>query len=55
VSDELWPYAGIGIALALAATLWFMSPRPYTARSFAIGVLLAAAMLYADDGSGWIF
>lgn len=55
VSGELWPYVGIGIALALAAALWFVSPRPYAARSFAIGVLLAAAMLYADGGSGWIF
>jgi len=32
------------------AALWLVSPRRYVARSFAIGVLLAHAMLYADRG-----
>lgn len=50
LSPELRPYVGITIALALAALLWFASPRRSMARSFAIGVLLAYALLHNDSG-----
>jgi hypothetical protein len=52
--DELRLSMNIGIALALAAALWFLGPRRYAARSFAVGVLLAAAMLHANGGY-WMF
>ncbi len=53
VSGDLRTYVSIGVALALAAAFWFVSPRRYAARSFALGVLLAAAMFHANGGN-WI-
>jgi hypothetical protein len=53
VEAAMRPYAGIGIALAMAAALWFAGRRPYVARSFAIGVLLAYALLHYDS-AGWL-
>ncbi|MFL5802607.1 MAG: hypothetical protein ACJ8CR_12810 [Roseiflexaceae bacterium] len=55
VSAELLPYIGIASTLALVAALWFVSPRRYAARSLAIGVLLAYAMLYIDSGGELTF
>jgi hypothetical protein len=53
VEAALRPYAGIGVALAAAAALWLAGRRRYVARSFAIGVLLAYALIHYDS-AGWL-
>jgi hypothetical protein len=48
LSSQMQPYIGIANTLIVADLLWFMSPRRYTARSFAIGMLLAYALLHTE-------
>jgi len=46
----LKPYIGLAIVLGVAAALWFSSRKRLVARSFAIGVLLAYALLHFNSG-----
>jgi hypothetical protein len=46
----LKPYIGLAIVLGVAAALWFSSRKRLIARSFAIGVLLAYALLHFNSG-----
>jgi hypothetical protein len=55
VADGLRPYVGIAIALAVVATLWFGSRRRLAAHSFAIGLLLAYALIHIDSGGKLTF
>ncbi len=45
----LKPYLGLAIVLGVAAALWFGSRKRLVARSFAIGVLLAYAVLHVNS------
>jgi hypothetical protein len=55
VDSALRPYVGIGIALAVAATFYFASRRRMASRSFALGVLLAYALIHTDSGGALTF
>jgi hypothetical protein len=50
-SPVFTPFIGLALLLGIAALLWFGSRRRYVARSFAIGTLLAYALLhFASNG-----
>jgi SH3-like domain-containing protein len=46
LDTALRPYVGLSILLGVAAALWLIGRKPLLARSFAIGVLLAYALLH---------
>ena len=46
VSFELTPYLGLMVLMSIVGCLWLGSRRRYVARSFAIGTLLAYALLH---------
>lgn len=50
VDAVLKPYIGLAVVLGVAAALWFGGRRRLVARSFAIGVLLAYALLHISGG-----
>jgi hypothetical protein len=50
IDAMLKPYIGLAIVLSVAAALWFSSRKRLVARSFAIGMLLAYALLHFNSG-----
>jgi hypothetical protein len=50
IDTMLKPYIGLAIVLGVAAALWFSGRKRLVARSFAIGVLLAYALLHINSG-----
>jgi hypothetical protein len=50
IDAMLKPYIGLAIVLGVAAALWFGSRKRLVARSFAIGMLLAYALLHLSGG-----
>jgi hypothetical protein len=50
IDAPLRPYLGLGVVLGVAALLWFGGRRRPAARSFALGVLAAYALLHLVGG-----